>query len=347
MKFSLKSALCIVLPVLVALVSFFALAGPMSSPETHKDTIAYLEDRRTVVLELTGASTAASVAITLLPGDTGTPIAEKLADLSSSFLVIMSALVLEKYLVTLTGLVVFKFLIPLACALLVLFFLYPREVFLRSALRLLAFGMALFFLVPVSVHVSQFIESTYQDLQIAVDSALEQDQTDLLEDASESSVPAESSSAVQSSAAAPASVSTNTGAATSSEDATPGVAASAAESGTASETSAAQNNAESRAWWQRALDLLSGRVEEAGSAVQQQIDRIKEDVEGIAEQVTVAPEKLSRLLNHYIEVVSVLIVTSCVIPLLVFLVFWYLIKMLFGLDMPSLSSLLRGKGGGA
>jgi hypothetical protein len=91
------------------------------------------------------------------------------------------------------------------------------------------------------------------------------------------------------------------------------------------------------------MDLLSGQAEETGSAVQQQIERIKSDVAGIAEQVTVAPEKLSRLLNHYIEVVSVLIVTSCVIPVLELFLFYTLIKMVFGLEAPHFTSLLLGK----
>lgn len=324
MKYSTKSLLCLILPVLVALISAFALAGPMSSPETHKETIQYLEERRTVVLELTGASTAASVAITLLPGDTGTPIAEKLADLSSAFLVITTALVLEKYLVTLTGLVVFRFVIPLACLLLILFFGLDKESFLRGALRLLAFGLALFLLVPVSVGLSKVIENTYEDLHAAVNTALTQDETDLLEDGSLSTPSGEGSSTAEVSGTA----------------GVPEV--SPVESQTAAASSAAQTSVEeSKGWWQKALDELSGRMDDAGSAVQQQIDKIKEDVAGIAQQVQVAPEKLSRLLNHYIEVVSVLIVTSCVIPILVVLVFYAMVKMLFSLDSIPLSALFK------
>jgi hypothetical protein len=302
MNFSVKRTLCLILPVVIALVSILALAKPMSSPEFHKETIQYLEDRRTVVLELTGASTAASVAITLIPGDVGTPIAEKLADLSSAFLVIMSALVLEKYLVTLTGFVVFNFLIPIVCGLLLLFFLLNREAYLHGAMRLLAFSLALFLLVPVSVRLSMFIEDTYQDLQVAVSAALEQDQTDLYEE----------------------------------DAAVPPVAEES------QVTPPAQSTAEeSQAWWKKALNGLTGRAEEAGSAVQQQIDKIKEDIAGIAQEVTVAPEKLSKLLNHYIEVVSVLIVTSCVIPVLVFLAFYALVKMMFNLDASPLAGLIK------
>lgn len=69
------------------------------------------------MLELTAASTAASAAITLLPGDTATPIAEKLADLSGYFLIVLCAIFLEKYLLTITSYVSFTILIPAACAL--------------------------------------------------------------------------------------------------------------------------------------------------------------------------------------------------------------------------------------
>lgn len=322
-----KTVLLALLPILIAVFSVLRLAGPMSSPEMHKDTIQYLEDRRTVVLELTGASTAASVAVTLLPGDAGTPIAEKLADLSSAFLVIMSALVLEKYLVTVTGYVFFCFLIPLACFFFSWFILSRRDTILWAAIKIFLFGLALFLLVPVSVRLSRFIETTYQDLQVAVDTALEQDQTDLLEDVSDAPV-----AATQSSTGVPGTASATA------------QGAAAAQIAQATADSAAQSNTEeSRAWWQRAMDLLSGHAEETGSAVQQQIERIKSDVAGIAEQVTVAPEKLSRLLNHYIEVVSVLIVTSCVIPVLELFLFYTLIKMVFGLEAPHFTSLFLGK----
>ena len=309
MRRPVTSAVCVVLCVLVALFSIFWVAPRMSSPETHQETIQYLEDRRTVVLELTGASTAASVAITLIPGDAGTPIAEKLADLSSAFLVIMTALVLEKYLVTLTCYVVFRFLIPVVCLLFLLFFLVYHETFWHAALRLLAFSLVLCLLVPLSVRLSMFIENTYQDLQVAVNSTL--DQEDFL---AEGSAEAESSAVAETAA----------------------LADDISEAG----EQAAESIEASRPWWQRALDQLTGRTSEAGAAVQEQIDRIKSDLEGIAHQVTVAPEKLSRLLNHYIEVVSVLIVTSCVIPVLVFFVFYWLVKLLFSLDGPPLSRLM-------
>ena len=87
--------LAILIPLLIALISVFVLSGPASSPEFHKDSLAELEEKQTTVLELSAASAAASAAITLIPGDTATPIADKLADLSSHFLVVLCAIFLE------------------------------------------------------------------------------------------------------------------------------------------------------------------------------------------------------------------------------------------------------------
>ena len=68
--------LMVVVPLIIAFFSVFVVSGIASSVEFHADSIAALDEKQTTVLELTAASTAASAAITLLPGDTATPIAE-------------------------------------------------------------------------------------------------------------------------------------------------------------------------------------------------------------------------------------------------------------------------------
>lgn len=70
-------------------------------------------------MKLTAASTAASAAVSALPGDTGSAIAEKLADLTSDFLIVLCAIMLEKYLLTITGYAVFRFILPAVCVLLI------------------------------------------------------------------------------------------------------------------------------------------------------------------------------------------------------------------------------------
>ena len=143
--------LMVAVPLIIAFFSVFVVSGIASSAEFHAGSIAALDEKQTTVLELTAASTAASAAVTLLPGDTATPIAEKLADLSSGFLVVLCAIYLEKYLLTLTGFAAFSFLIPISCL------LYAANVFLNRdgvrtvAKKLLIFGIAIVLVIPVSV----------------------------------------------------------------------------------------------------------------------------------------------------------------------------------------------------
>ena len=150
--------------VLAALISIFAVGKRASDPAYHQASIDALAEKQETVLELTAASTAASAAITLLPGDTATPIAEKLADLSGYFLIVLCAIFLEKYLLTITSYVSFTILIPAACALGIaaLFSEKLRAALGKLAWHLLLFALAIAFVIPAGVKVSSMIEDTYR-----------------------------------------------------------------------------------------------------------------------------------------------------------------------------------------
>ena len=78
MSIRYQSVVKAVLLILAALLSAFVLLKYAASPEFHQKTIEALDEKRTTVMELTAAATAASAAITLLPGETATPIAATL-----------------------------------------------------------------------------------------------------------------------------------------------------------------------------------------------------------------------------------------------------------------------------
>ena len=103
-----KRIVSCVLLLIIGLGCFFGISGWQSSPETHRTSIEYLNEKQATVMKLTAASTAASAAVSALPGDTGSAIAEKLADLTSDFLIVLCAIMLEKYLLTITGYAVFS-----------------------------------------------------------------------------------------------------------------------------------------------------------------------------------------------------------------------------------------------
>ena len=155
----------IVLCIVIVIVSNVVLAKKFSSPDytVNKKTITYLDEKKTTALELCAGATALSAAITLIPGDTGTPIAEKLTDLSGYFLIVVSAIYLEKYLLTILGALTFRWLIPAAMIAIALYFGIRRDFFWKLGVKILIFGLAVYAVIPVSVHVSQLIYNTYQE----------------------------------------------------------------------------------------------------------------------------------------------------------------------------------------
>ena len=137
-----KRIVSCVLLLIIGLGCFFGISGWQSSPETHRTSIEYLNEKQATVMKLTAASTAASAAVSALPGDTGSAIAEKLADLTSDFLIVLCAIMLEKYLLTITGYAVFRFILPAVCVLLIVRQFRSSEILAKLAFKLALFGMA-------------------------------------------------------------------------------------------------------------------------------------------------------------------------------------------------------------
>lgn len=273
MKINTKKCMIAAVLLIVGILSFAVIAGYAASPEYHKNTIASLDDKKTTVLELTAATTTTSALITLLPGDTGTPIAEKVADLSQYLLIVLCAVFLEKYLVTITGYVSFKILIPVACILFIVTLVYDNATVKKLARRLLVFAVAIFLVVPASIRVSDLIENTYRS---QIDAAIEEaGNTDGLID--DDDIKSETDS------------------------------------------SAAKDD---KGFW----NSITDSIKKAGSTVTNSV-----------ETVLVSPDKLvskvQNCLNNFVEAIAVMIITSCVIPILVIIFFIWLVKVLLDVDL--------------
>ena len=95
-----KNRVAVLLLVALIAVLVFGLAPHFSSPEAHAGVIATIDEKIDNVLTLTAGSAGASALISAIPGDAGSPIADKLMDLSTGFLIVLAALFLEKYLIS-------------------------------------------------------------------------------------------------------------------------------------------------------------------------------------------------------------------------------------------------------
>jgi len=157
-----RNIIIIVVLCLVAIVSFFFLSGVASSEENFAGTYSMLDEKRTTVMELMAGAAAASTAISLLPGDAGTPIAEQMADMSGYFMFILGAICVEKWLVTITGFLAFRIIIPIACGLMILAQLVDIGKLKSIGIKLILFALMVFAVIPVSGLVTEKIDASYE-----------------------------------------------------------------------------------------------------------------------------------------------------------------------------------------
>lgn len=286
--------------LLVAILSVTVIGKYVSAPENHQKTIASLDEKKQTVMELTAASTVTSALITLLPGDTATPIAEKMADVSGYLLIVLCAIYLEKYLVTITGYVAFTYLIPAACVLWILNLFFANATVRKLAAKLAVFGIAIFLVVPASVKISDLIGDTYQ-AQIEA----------TIEDAKSTQNILENSD--------------------------PGNDTGEAEIGTGTTEAATANT-------QEKTNSESGSVLNIFDWAKDVFSSAKDSVANVVENVTISTEelvqKVENSLNHFIEAVAVMIITSCVIPMLVLLLFFWMVKIVLDVDLSGIK--IRG-----
>ena len=294
MNFNKQKCITAVILLLVAILSITVIGKYASAPENHQKTIASLDEKKQTVMELTAASTVTSALITLLPGDTATPIAEKMADVGGYLLVVLCAIYLEKYLVTITGYVAFTYLIPAACVLWILNLFFVNATVRKLAAKLSVFGIAIFLVVPASVKISDLIGDTYQaQIEATIEDAKSTqnilENSDMVNDTNET------------------------------ED-----------NGTGA-TGTATGNAQEKE------NSNSGSVTNIFDWAKDAFSSAKDSVANVVENVTISTEelvqKVENSLNHFIEAVAVMIITSCVIPMLVLLLFFWMVKIVLDVDL--------------
>ena len=154
----------------VALVSALWVARITSDPAFHASAITALDEKKVTVMELTAATAAGSVAISAIPGDATTPIANQISDLSGYLLIVVGAIMLEKLLLSLTCYAAFQFLIPIACVLGIVYLFAHIEWCRVLARKLALFGIVICLIVPASIQVTRIVDETFQ-IQQTVDDA--------------------------------------------------------------------------------------------------------------------------------------------------------------------------------
>ncbi len=241
---------------LAIILSCTAVGNKLTNPVTYSHTIEVLDKNRTTVLGLTAASAAASAAISAIPDDVCSPLANEISELTSWFLLILAVIYLEKYLLTILGAASCYILFPVGFSALLVNCFFPGSMLKSIGTKLVAFGAAVLLVIPTSVWVSDQINAIYsRSIEITVQSA----------------------------------------------------------------------NAVS--------DNLFGEMADDAGENTTVIDEAKSILDNVSGSVAGVIEQFKNVLNRFIEATAVMIVTTCLIPVLVIMFFAWIVKTLFNIQI--------------
>jgi hypothetical protein len=241
---------------LTIILSCTVVGNKLTDPATYAHTIEVLDHNRSTILGLTAASAAASAAVSALPDDICSPLAQEISDFTTYFMLILSVIYLEKYLLTILAAAACYILIPVGCSSLLVNCFFPSGMLKNIGAKLVVFGAAVLLVIPTSVWVSDQINAIYSEsIEITVESA-----------------------------------------------------------------SAVSEN-------------LIGEAADDGEENTTVIDEAKALLGDLSGSVAGVVEQFKNLLNRFIEATAVMIVTTCLIPLLVIVFFVWIVKTLFNVQI--------------
>ncbi|MCM1149768.1 MAG: hypothetical protein NC319_06755 [Butyricicoccus sp.] len=156
-------AVRLLLLALAAAVSFFIVTAKLPESDFVRDSLESVEDSSDTVMKFSAATLSTSLAISALPDDFGTPLADTLADMNVYFIAILAVLFLEKILIQFGIKAAFTILIPLACLAGAAFVVTKKPLLKGLAVRLCVLGLAVALVVPCSTHLSGTVASELTD----------------------------------------------------------------------------------------------------------------------------------------------------------------------------------------
>ena len=155
-----RAGIAIVCVVLI-LASFLVAAPRFENIDTYEAVTRSLDNKRSQVVEMSGALVGLSVAVAAVPGDATTPIANQIAQLNSYLVIALGAVMLEKFLLPIMGFITWRLLIPAGLVLAALFFILKKRMLLSAAIRIVLLGLVLFSIIPAGIKVGDLMDDSF------------------------------------------------------------------------------------------------------------------------------------------------------------------------------------------
>ena len=147
----------ILILVLIGVFSFFVITSWLPDRGFIKDSIKSVEESSNTVMKFSAATLSTSLAISALPDDFATPLADSLADMNIYFIAILVMLHFEQLLIRYGVKLAFAIAIPVACGIGILSILLKKELLKGIAARVAVLGLAVALVVPCSTHITNYV----------------------------------------------------------------------------------------------------------------------------------------------------------------------------------------------
>ena len=147
----------ILILILIGVFSFFVITSWLPDRGFIKDSIESVEESSNTVMKFSAATLSTSLAISALPDDFATPLADSLADMNIYFIAILVMLHFEQLLIRYGVKLAYAIAIPAACGIGILSILLKKDLLKGIAARVAVLGLAVALVVPCSTHITNYV----------------------------------------------------------------------------------------------------------------------------------------------------------------------------------------------
>lgn len=134
-------------------------------PESQlmQNSIDSLEKSQKTVAAFSGTTLATSLAISALPDDFASPLANTVSDFNTYFIFMFAVIFIEKLLVIVGAPFALRYIIPVAGCLFIIYIFNSKECFKNFAKKIFILALCLVLAIPVSIHLTDFVCDGYMD----------------------------------------------------------------------------------------------------------------------------------------------------------------------------------------
>ena len=158
--FDKRKIIIIAILIFATLLSIFVAPFVVDKLHIIDEAQQILDSKKDTVIAATATAATISVAVSAIPGDSTTPLANQIAELDIFFIIVLISIYLLKILLVVSTSLSFKLLFPTACLLFATYILSNSNYFKNLAFKILIFGSVVFLTVPISVGTMSVVDTT-------------------------------------------------------------------------------------------------------------------------------------------------------------------------------------------